>query len=61
MIPTAINAKPANTVDCVAAILVFVAASGLAVWMGEQLSWAGNASPYIILLTILTLMIFLTS
>ena len=34
--------------------------SGLAIWMGEQLSWAGNVSPYLILLTILTLMVFLT-
>jgi len=34
--------------------------SGLAVWMGEQLSWTGNAGTYVILLAILTLMIFLT-
>ncbi|MCF8226479.1 MAG: SLC13 family permease [Bacteroidales bacterium] len=34
--------------------------SGLAVWMGEQLSWTGNAGPYVVLLAILTLMIFLT-
>ncbi len=34
--------------------------SGLALWIGEQLSWTGSVSPYIILLTILTLMIFLT-
>ncbi len=34
--------------------------SGLALWMGEQLSWTGSVGPYIILLTILTLMIFLT-
>lgn len=34
--------------------------SGLAIWLGEQLSWTGNVNPYIILLTILTLMIFLT-
>lgn len=34
--------------------------SGLAIWMGEQLSWTGNVSPYLILLTILTLIVFLT-
>ena len=34
--------------------------SGLAVWMGEQLEWTGNAGPYIVLLAILTLMVFLT-
>ena len=34
--------------------------SGLAVWLGEQLSWSGDVNPYLILLTILTLMVFLT-
>lgn len=34
--------------------------SGLSVWLGEQLSWTGDVNPYIILLTILSLMIFLT-
>lgn len=34
--------------------------SGLAVWMGEQLSWTGQYGPYFILLAILILMVFLT-
>lgn len=34
--------------------------SGLAIWMGEQLSWTAEAGTYIVLLAILTLMIFLT-
>jgi sodium-dependent dicarboxylate transporter 2/3/5 len=34
--------------------------SGLAIWMGEQLSWTSTAGPYVVLLAILTLMIFLT-
>ena len=34
--------------------------SGLAIWLGEQLSWTSSAGPYIILLSILVLMVFLT-
>lgn len=34
--------------------------SGLAVWLGEQLGWTAGASPVLILLAILTLMVFLT-
>jgi len=34
--------------------------SGLAVWFGEQLSWTKDINPFLILLTIVTLMSFLT-
>ncbi|MEX2370732.1 MAG: SLC13 family permease [Bacteroidales bacterium] len=34
--------------------------SGLAVWMGEQLEWTGGAGPYLVLLAVLILMVFLT-
>ncbi len=34
--------------------------SGLALWFGEQLSWTKDINPFLILLTILTLMSFLT-
>jgi sodium-dependent dicarboxylate transporter 2/3/5 len=35
-------------------------ASGLAVWFGEQLMWARNVHPYLILLAVVALMSFLT-
>lgn len=34
--------------------------SGLAAWIGEQLSWTDTVNPFLILLSILTLMVFLT-
>lgn len=34
--------------------------SGLAIWMGEQLGWTGSLGPYVVLLAILALMVFLT-
>jgi sodium-dependent dicarboxylate transporter 2/3/5 len=34
--------------------------SGLAIWMGEQLGWTSDAGPYVVLLAVLTLMVFLT-
>lgn len=35
-------------------------ASGLTLWLGEQLSWASAYPPYIILIPVITLMVFLT-
>lgn len=34
--------------------------SGLAVWLGEQLGWTSSAGPYLVLLAVLSLMVFLT-
>jgi sodium-dependent dicarboxylate transporter 2/3/5 len=34
--------------------------SGLAIYMGEQLAWTSSAGTYIVLLSVLTLMVFLT-